>query len=197
MSGLMKRRSLLWLVVFILLTGIVSLVVGWWSWQKYRVSNDPAKALTLIAQKSPLVFADDLPLDSMKQALDRNLAFLAGRDPEMVTHFGSESFSARQILASQQQLRQFIDRIRTASYGYAGIFDAIKIKQEELVRVYEYDYALLALSGDVSTAIDNVETSIGTEGLDAAIRNLTGVSQQCVDAFNKRSEVMKGIVPEE
>ncbi len=99
--------------------------------------------------------------------------------------------------AAALKLRQFIDRIRTASYGYAGIFDAIKIKQEELVRVYEYDYALLALSGDVSTAIDNVETSIGTEGLDAAIRNLTGVSQQCVDAFNKRSEVMKGIVPEE
>ena len=95
------------------------------------------------------------------------------------------------------KLRQFIDRVRTASYGYAGIFDAIKIKQEELERVYEYDYALLALSGDVSTAIDNVETSIGTEGLDAAIRNLTGVSQQCVDAFNKRSEVMKGIVSEE
>jgi len=99
--------------------------------------------------------------------------------------------------AAALKLRQFIDRVRTASYGYAGIFDAIKIKQEELERVYEYDYALLALSGDVSTAIDNVETSIGTEGLDAAIRNLTGVSQQCVDAFNKRSEVMKGIVPEE
>jgi len=99
--------------------------------------------------------------------------------------------------AAALKLRQFIDRVRTASYGYAGIFDAIKIKQEELERVYEYDYALLALSGDVSTAIDNVETSIGTEGLDAAIRNLTGVSQQCVDAFNKRSEVMKGIVSEE
>ncbi|MEA3326419.1 MAG: hypothetical protein U9R53_03820 [Chloroflexota bacterium] len=99
--------------------------------------------------------------------------------------------------AAALKLRQFIDRVRTASYGYAGIFDAIKIKQEELEQVYQYDYALLALSGDVSSAIDNVETSIGTEGLDAAIRNLTGISQQCVDAFNKRSDVMKGIVPEE
>jgi hypothetical protein len=48
----------------------------------------------------------------------------------------------------------------------------------------------------VSSAIDNVETSIGTEGLDASIRHLTSVSQQCVDAFNKRSEVMKGLAPE-
>lgn len=98
--------------------------------------------------------------------------------------------------ASALKLQQFIDRIRTASYGYAGIFDAIKIKEEELTQVYQYDYALLALADEVQAAIDNVETSIGTEGLDAAIRHLTSVSQQCVDAFNKRAEVMKGIAAE-
>ena len=98
--------------------------------------------------------------------------------------------------AAALKLRQFIDRVRTASYGYAGIFDAIKIKEEELDQVYQYDYALLELSDEVRSAIDNVETSIGTEGLDAAIRHLTSVSQQCVDAFNKRSEVMKGITTE-
>jgi len=94
------------------------------------------------------------------------------------------------------KLRQFTDRVKTASYGYAGIFDAIKIKEEELAQVYQYDNALLDLSTEVSAAIDNVETSIGTEGLDAAIRNLTSVSQKCVDAFDKRSEVMKGIATE-
>jgi hypothetical protein len=98
--------------------------------------------------------------------------------------------------AGALKLRQFIDRVKTASYGYAGIFDAIKIKEEELAQVYQYDYALLAMADEVSSAIDNVETSIGTEGLDAAIRHLTSASQQCVDAFNKRSEVMKGIAPE-
>lgn len=98
--------------------------------------------------------------------------------------------------ASVLKLRQFIDRVRTASYGYAGIFDAIKINEEELDKVYQYDYALLALADEVRSAIDNVETSMGTEGLDAAIRHLTTLSQQCVDAFNKRSEVMKGIALE-
>jgi len=95
--------------------------------------------------------------------------------------------------ASALKLRQFIDRVKTASYGYAGLFDAIKIKQEELGQVYQYDYALLELADEVRSAIDHIETSIGTEGLDAAIRNLISVSQQCVDAFNKRTEVMQGI----
>lgn len=91
------------------------------------------------------------------------------------------------------KLRQFIDRVRTASYGYAGIFDAIKIKETELGQVYEYDAVLLGMSEEVSRAIDNVETSMGTDGLPAAIKHLTTTSQSCVDAFNKRSEVMKGI----
>jgi hypothetical protein len=98
--------------------------------------------------------------------------------------------------AAAIKLRQFIDRVRTASYGYAGLFDAIKIRQDELATVYEYDYALLALADEVSSAVDNVEKSIGTDGLDAAIRHLTSVSQQCVEAFNKRSEVLKGIAAE-
>ncbi len=98
--------------------------------------------------------------------------------------------------AAAIKLRQFIDRVRTASYGYSGIFDAIKIRQDELTTVYEYDYALLALGDEVSSAVDNVETSIGTDGLDAAIRHLVSVSQQCVEAFNKRSEVLKGIAAE-
>ena len=91
------------------------------------------------------------------------------------------------------KLRQFTDRVRTASYGYAPIFDAIKIKEEELDQVYQYDYALLELADSVRSAVDNVETSIGTDGLDAAIRHLVNVSQECVDAFNKRTEVMRGI----
>lgn len=94
------------------------------------------------------------------------------------------------------KLRQFIDRVKTASYGYAGLFDAIKIKEDELDQVYQYDAALLELADEVRSAIDNVETSIGTEGLEATIRHLTAVSQQCIEAFNKRSEVMRGIAAE-
>ena len=88
------------------------------------------------------------------------------------------------------KLRQFIDRVRNASYGYAGLFDAVKVNEEELARLYEYDLSLLEMAEDIGRAVSNVETSIGTEGLPAAIRHLTGLAQQCVDLFNRRSEVM-------
>jgi hypothetical protein len=90
------------------------------------------------------------------------------------------------------KLRQFIDRIKTAAYGYAGLFDAIKVNVEELEQVYQYDLALVNSVDEVGRAIDNVEASVGSDGLPAAIRNLKSISQSCVDAFNKRSEVILG-----
>jgi len=90
------------------------------------------------------------------------------------------------------KLRQFIDRIRTASYGYTGFFDSVKVNKDDLAKVYQYDLELLTLSEKVSAAIDNVEASIGTDGLPAALRNVKSVTQDCVEAFEKRERVMMG-----
>jgi hypothetical protein len=87
--------------------------------------------------------------------------------------------------------RTFIDKIRRATYGYSGFFDAVKINEDELARVYEYDAALLDLEDQVSNAIDNVAASVGSDGLPAAIRHLTTKTQDCLDAFNQRDEIMR------
>lgn len=90
------------------------------------------------------------------------------------------------------KIRQFIDRIRHASYGYSPFFNATKVNEEELAKVYEFDLALLEHVDIISGAVDNVETSIGTDGLPAAIRHLASLSQETVDLFNQRSEVLMG-----
>ena len=92
---------------------------------------------------------------------------------------------------SALKLRTFIDKVRRASYGYSGLFDATKINEEELARVYQYDSAMFDLEGEVDRAIDNVEASMGSDGLPAAIRHLTGKAQECLDVFNKRDEIMQ------
>lgn len=89
------------------------------------------------------------------------------------------------------KIRTFIDKIRRASYGYSGFFDATKVNEEELARVYEYDEAMLDLVDDVGRAIDNVEASIGTDGLPASIRNMVTKARECITVFNRRDEVMK------
>lgn len=95
------------------------------------------------------------------------------------------------------KFRQFIDRVRTASYGYSSFFEATKVNEEELAKMYQYDLTLLEVVDEVRNSVDNVETSIGTEGLPASIRALTSLAQRCVDAFNRRGEVMRGGTEEE
>ncbi|MGE5072232.1 MAG: hypothetical protein ACM3MF_02305 [Anaerolineae bacterium] len=91
------------------------------------------------------------------------------------------------------QLRTFIDKISTASRGYAGFFDAVKINQKELEQLYTFDAAFFDLGDQVSHALDNVEASIGDEAaLPAAIRNLTSLGRQAVETFNRRAEAFTG-----
>lgn len=89
------------------------------------------------------------------------------------------------------KIRQFIDRVNTATYGYAGFFDAIKIREDTLAQIYQYDLTLVQLADEVTAAVDNLEASLDSDGLPAAIRNLVQNAQDCLDAFNKRSEIMK------
>jgi hypothetical protein len=89
------------------------------------------------------------------------------------------------------QLRTFIDKIRTAPRGYAGLFDAVKINEKELEAIYQFDAAFFDLSEQVGRAIDNVEASLGDQSaLPAAIRNLTTLARTAVETYNRRSEVV-------
>jgi len=99
--------------------------------------------------------------------------------------------------ASAIKLRTFADRVRRATRGYSGLFDAVKINEEELNRLYEYDSKMLELADDVGRAIDNVEASVGSDGLMAALRNLKMVTQQCIDVFDRREEVILSVSPAE
>jgi hypothetical protein len=92
--------------------------------------------------------------------------------------------------AANIKLRAFVDRARHASYGYSGFFDAVRVNEAELTRIYEFDSALLENVTKLAGAVDNVGASIGTDGLPAAIRNLVTLSQDSVDAFNRREEVI-------
>jgi hypothetical protein len=96
--------------------------------------------------------------------------------------------------ATAIKLRTFADRIRTAARGYSGLFDAVNINEAELSQVYEYDASMLDLVDEVNRAIDNVESSVGTDGLPAAIRHLESKADECVQAFNDRENVILGLV---
>lgn len=54
------------------------------------------------------------------------------------------------------RLQLLVDRIRTASYGYAGLFDAIKVDDDALDRLYDFDQGMLEGVNTLSAALERV-----------------------------------------
>ena len=88
------------------------------------------------------------------------------------------------------KLRQFADRIRGAAYGYSALFAAVKVKKEDLAKMYAYDMSLLEMTDSLDAAVDNVVASFGTDGISAAIRHLVTLSQDAVNAYENRHNVI-------
>lgn len=88
------------------------------------------------------------------------------------------------------RLQRFIDMVKTAAYGYSGFFDAVKVNEAELAKMYAFDVALLEKAASVSAAVDTLETSIGGDGVPAAIRNLVSIVAECNTTFEQRKEVL-------
>jgi hypothetical protein len=130
----------------------------------------------------------------MREAIANRFEAIWGR----ISAFQRELISQGEIKwvddveAAAIKLRQFIDRIRTTSYGYSGLFDAVKINEKELALVYAYDEAMLGLVDVMDRAVANMEVSIGGDGFPASVRNLVATAQSCVETFDKRYEAFMG-----
>ena len=89
------------------------------------------------------------------------------------------------------KLQFLIDRLKTASYGYAGFFDAIKVKEAQLDALYEFDSALMDEVPGVAAGIYKVSEAIAAkEGVAAAIADLVSTIQDINDTFSRRQDVI-------
>jgi len=91
------------------------------------------------------------------------------------------------------KLQTFIDRIQKASYGYSGLFDAVRVREEELDQLYDFDNQLLEYAERLSAALDNLETSIpGGEGLAEAVRQVMSICAEANNTLDEREHVILG-----
>jgi hypothetical protein len=89
------------------------------------------------------------------------------------------------------KLQLLIDRIKTASYGYAGLFDAVKVKEEQLDALYAFDSQMLDFAESVAADIDRLTSAIvAGEGIGDAIRALVGTVDEVNQAFGHREEAV-------
>ena len=128
----------------------------------------------------------------IRDTIYRRFRELEGRISDLQVEFinQGEIKSTDELEKAALRLRTFADRVRTAPRGYSSLFEAIKINEPELAKLYEYDATLLDKAEEVGRAIDNIQASVGTDGLPAAIRNLQALSKECIKAYDRRQEVV-------
>ncbi len=132
--------------------------------------------------------ADRMLRDLIANRYGEQLSRVQSLQTQLVTGTGIEYVDDLQNAATR--LQRFVDSVKTAAYGYAGLFSAVQVKEEQLAKLYAFDNALLDNADKIVEAVNTVETSMGGDGLGAAIRNLTTLVTQCNDAFERRKEVL-------
>lgn len=98
-----------------------------------------------------------------------------------------------QIQRIDTMMRTFIDRIESAAGGYSGVFDAVKVDEDALARVYAFDNALLTYQGQFAAGLEQLEQAIGTETLGSVIQQLEMVVRDANSTFLSRDEAMRGL----
>lgn len=90
------------------------------------------------------------------------------------------------------QLQTFIDRVRTAAYGYGGFFDAVRVKEEELDAVYQFDAALLDYASRIEAAISHAREGITGEDARSLILLVRDLCREANTTFDQRREFLSG-----
>lgn len=92
---------------------------------------------------------------------------------------------------SIQKLQILIDRIKTASYGYAGLFDPVRIGEEELNALHRFDAALAERVVDLRMAVTELSNAVDSDGdMGLAVRKLTDLLADMNTLYNKRHEAV-------
>lgn len=97
-----------------------------------------------------------------------------------------------------KKLDQIENRVRFASYGYAGFFDAVKIEEPQLERIYRFDLALVEKVEAFERQARELSTKAATpEGLKSAAAEIERAADDLNSTFNERYRAIETFGPDD
>lgn len=96
-------------------------------------------------------------------------------------------FEVGPVDSAVKKLDQLENRVRFASYGYAGFFDVVKIEQAQLDAIYRFDLALVEHVDKIEARISELKSKAGTsDGLKTACAEVTAEIDNAGRVFDER-----------
>lgn len=90
-----------------------------------------------------------------------------------------------------QKLQTLTDRIRTASYGYAGLFDAVKVGETQLAALHQFDTELATQVAAIGEAVTRLQAAVtNNETLQPTLQAITQAVMTLDTQFNRRRDAI-------
>jgi len=85
------------------------------------------------------------------------------------------------------------DAIRTASYGYGGMFDAVTVKEQRLDALYAFDQEMLEQASAVQKAVDALAAALDSSGdAKAGIQGVMAAAEAANTTWRQRQDALTG-----
>lgn len=96
-----------------------------------------------------------------------------------------------QLDKSVTRLQTLIDKVKTATYGAGSLFDAVRVKEEQLDALYTYDNSMLDGVPLLSNAVTALAAAVKSkEGVEAAIEGVDEAVEKLSSAWGLRQDVL-------
>jgi len=93
----------------------------------------------------------------------------------------------------KKAIERVANRLRYASYGYSGFLDVVKVREEELDRLYEFDAALVDHIEELEKSIGKMALAVSdTDGFKSSARQALEEARQFDEHLDKRKKIITG-----
>jgi hypothetical protein len=131
--------------------------------------------------------ADRLLRDHLAEAVDRQVKRLAQSERRLLDK-GGMAYMAR-TQEAKSRLQMYHDRLKGASPGYSGFFEAVKIDSAELELLYGFDELQMVHIDRLDGALDALAGAVERgQDVDTAIDNVSTLAREANDAFLQREQ---------
>ena len=145
-------------------------------------------------EKSRRREADQMLRETIAARLEESRINLGGVQQSLSRDIIKAIDHAEPVGRADTRLMGLIGKIRDAPQGYAGFFDAVKVKEDDLARVYAFDESMLAYSEQIAADVSAIEKAVDMDGdISGSIRSLDDSLREANTTFNSRNEILFGV----
>ncbi|MEJ2363284.1 MAG: hypothetical protein P8075_06335 [Deltaproteobacteria bacterium] len=88
-----------------------------------------------------------------------------------------------------RKMMRLADTIRFASYGYAGLFAGVKVDEQKLAQLYDYDLSLLREIEELAVAVGNLQQRQDDEWKTASLDDFQKAINRLEESLEKREYI--------